>query len=99
MKERGTYNGFSLAAVVSFLQDGQQEIVKVELPLKREFVIGVENIECERSPWFIEGCGIPAYPQKLAILLNPFGVLRTRTELHVDVVGSVNVNYKNDSGL
>lgn len=61
-------------------------------------MIGVENIERERGFRLLEGCGVPAYPQKLAVLLDPLGILRTRTELHVDVVDSIDVDHKNDLG-
>ena len=67
--------------------------------MKREFVIGVENAEGESGPWFIERCRVPPYPQKLTIHLDPFGILCTYTELHVDVASSVDVDYKNSLSL
>lgn len=62
-------------------------------------MVGVENAEGERGSWFTEGRGVPPYPQKLAVNLDPFGILRTCTELHVDVVSPVDVNYKNNLSL
>ena len=99
MNESGTHNRFSPATVVGLLEDGQKEIIEVELPLKREFVIGVENVEGERSPWSIEGCGVPAYPQKLVIPLDPFGIFCACTELHVDIVSSVGIDHENNTNL
>ena len=48
-------------------------------------MIGVKDVEGERSPWFTEGCGVPAYPQKLTIPLDPLGIFCARTELYVDI--------------
>ena len=67
--------------------------------MKRKFVIGVQDVEGKRGLRFSEGCRVPAYPQKLAILLNPLGILRTGAKLHVDMLGSVDVNYKDNSRL
>ena len=57
-------------------------------------MVGVENVKRERGLWLLEERGVPAYTQKLAIPLNPAGILCTYTELDVDVVCSINVNDK-----
>ena len=62
-------------------------------------MIGVENAEGKCSPQFFEGRGVPAYPQKLVIPFNPFGIFCARTELHVDIVSSVDVDNKNNITL
>jgi hypothetical protein len=64
--------------------------------LKCELVVGVKNVEGERGLRLLKGCGVPAYPQELAIPLDPPGILRARTKLHVDTVNSVGVDHEND---
>lgn len=93
------YNGFSSTAVVGLLQGRQQEVIEIELPLKGDFVVGVENVERERGLWLLEGRGVPTHSQKLAVPLDPFGILCTFTELDVDVVRSVDVDDKNNLRL
>jgi len=91
-----THDGLLLATVVTLLQDGQIKIIQVKLSLKCKFVIGVENIEREHSFRSLKRRGVPAYPQKLAVLFNPLSVLRARTKLHVDTVSSIGVNHEDD---
>ena len=67
--------------------------------MKSEFVIGVKNVEGERSPWFAKGRRVPPYPQKLAILRDPFGIVFAHTKLHVDIVSSVDIDNENDMNL
>ena len=62
-------------------------------------MIGVENVERECGLGFLEGRGVPAHPQKLAIPLNPPSILCTFTELDIDVVRSIDVNDKNNLRL
>ena len=62
-------------------------------------MIGVENTKGEGSLRFVEGRGVPAYPQKLAIPLDPFGIFCARTELHVNIVSSVDVDNENNINL
>ena len=62
-------------------------------------MIGVENAEGECGPRFFEGRGVPAHPQKLAIPFDPFGIFCAHTELHVDIVSSVDVDNENNINL
>ena len=88
-----THNDLLFAAVVSLLQDRRIEVIEVELPLKREFMVGVKNVERECGFWSHKGCGVPPYTQKLAILLNPLSVLCACTKLYVDAMNSTHIDH------
>lgn len=94
-----TYDHLLSATVISFLQDRQIEIVEVEFPLKCKLVIGVKDIERECCLWSLGRCGVPAYTQKLAIILNPLRTLRAHAKLDIDVVNSIVVNHENNLSL
>ena len=93
-KRNLTHNRLLSATIISLLEDKRIEIIEIEFPLKCELVVGVEDVKCERRLRSLKRCGVPAYTQKLAIVLDPFGTLRARTKLHVDVVNPVDVNHK-----
>jgi len=92
-----TDDDFLSTTVIGLLHEEQIEIIEVELSLKCELVIRIENVEGERSSWPLEGCRVPPYTQKLAILLDPMSVLRARAKLHVDTMGSIEIDYKDFS--
>ena len=66
--------------------------------MEHEFVIGVKNIEreCHLQPF--EGCWIPPYAKKLAILIY-LGVPNACAELDVDFVDPIVVNHCKELGF
>jgi hypothetical protein len=65
--------------------------------LERVFVIVIEYIEREHSPWSLEGCRIPFETQELTVVFNPSGALRAFAELDVDAVDPIPIH--NNKGL
>lgn len=92
-----TYYHFLLAAVICLLEESGVEIIEVKFSLNCELVICVEDVERECGLWSLEQCGVPAYVQELAIVLDPFCCPCTGTELYIDVMNPIDVNY--DDGL
>lgn len=59
-------------------------------------MIGIKKVEGEGGFRPLEGGRVPAYAQKLAILLDPLNVLRACAKLDVNVVDSVDVDYSDN---
>ena len=93
-----TYGRLLSATVISFLQDRRIEIVEVEFSLKRNLVVGVEEVKRERRLRLMKGRWIPANPQELAIPLNPLSVLHARAKLHVETVDPVDIDHNDGLG-
>ena len=100
LQRRGciTHDRLLSATVVSLLQDRRVEVIEVEFSLKRDLVVGVENVEGERCLRSLEGCRVPADPQELAILLDPLSILRAHAKLHLETVDPVDIGDKNGMG-
>jgi hypothetical protein len=92
-----TYNHFLSSAVIGFLHYNRIEVVKVQFCLECRFVIVVEHTERKNCLRFLERRGVPFETQKLAVVLDPLGALRARTELDVNAVDPVSVH--DDEGL
>jgi len=93
-RENSTHDHLLSATVISSLQDGRIKIIEVEFPLKCELVIEIKDVERECCLRSLERRGVPAYAQKLAIVLDPLRTLCACAELYVDVVNSADVDHE-----
>lgn len=66
--------------------------MKVELSLESQLMVGVEEVKSKRRFRSMERCGVPAHPQKLAIMFYPAGRPFARTELCIHVMRAVGID-------
>jgi len=72
------------------------KIVEVKFSLERKLMIGVEDVKRECGLRSLEGRGVPAHTQELAILFDPLSILCACAKLDVDMVNSVHVDHDDD---
>jgi hypothetical protein len=57
-----THNFLLPSIIVGLLHDRRVEIIEVEFPLESEFVVGVKEVEGERSFRSVKRRRIPSHP-------------------------------------
>lgn len=92
-----TYNHFLLSAVIGFLHYNRIEVIQVQFPLEREFVVVSQHVERKSGLRSSERCGVPFETQKLAVVLDPSRAPCARAELDFNTVDPIGVH--DDNGL